>query len=140
VRGLPGVRPGDDLTALIAKAAPDLRARDVVVITQKTVSKAEGRLVATPTDESGREAARQRAVEAEAVRVVARRGATSITETRHGFVLAASGIDASNMRRNEIALLPLDPDGSALAIATEFLALRSPSLSRTRSGARGAMG
>lgn len=116
VHGIPEVRPGDDLAAMIAAAGPELCDGDIVVVTQKVVSKAEGRLVRTPTDEAGREAARQRAVEGEAVRVIARRGATTITETRHGFVMAASGVDASNVERSEIALLPLDPDRSAAAI------------------------
>lgn len=116
VLGIPEVRPGADLGALIAACAPDLRTGDVVVVTQKIVSKAEGRLVRSPTDEAGRESARQAAVLDEAVRVVARRGPTVITETRHGFVLAASGVDASNVARDEIALLPLDPDASAAGI------------------------
>jgi coenzyme F420-0:L-glutamate ligase/coenzyme F420-1:gamma-L-glutamate ligase len=118
VHGIPEVRPGDDLAAMIAAAGPDLCDGDIVVVTQKVVSKAEGRLIQAPTDEAGREAARQRAIEDEAVRVVARRGATAITETRHGFVLAASGVDASNVKRSEIALLPLDPDRSAAIICS----------------------
>ncbi len=116
VFGIPDVRPGDDLVTLIAASAPELREGDVLVVTQKVVSKAEGRLVSTPTDAAGRELARRLAVEQEAVRVVARRGDTTITETRQGFVMAASGVDASNMQRNEIALLPVDADRSAREI------------------------
>ena len=112
VRGLPDIRPGDDLAALLADAFA-YQAGDVVVVTSKVVSKAEGRLIPAGTD---REATRQRAVEDETVRVVARRGTTAIVETRHGLVMAAAGVDASNVRGDEIALLPLDPDASAAAI------------------------
>lgn len=113
VAGLPEVRPGDDLVGLIAAAEPDLRDGDVLVVTSKVVSKAEGRLLPTPTDTTGREAARRRAVDAESVRVVAARGRTRVVETGHGFVLASAGVDASNVRPDELALLPADPDESA---------------------------
>ncbi len=109
VVGLPDVRPGDDLVVLLAEHA-DLRDGDVLVVTSKVVSKAEGRLVPAGAD---REATRLAAVDTETVRVVARRGTTTIAETRTGLVLAAAGVDASNVRRNEIALLPVDPDASA---------------------------
>ncbi|MFL6139035.1 MAG: coenzyme F420-0:L-glutamate ligase [Frankiaceae bacterium] len=111
---LPGeVRPGDDLAALIAAAEPALADGDVVVVTSKVVSKAEGRVVGSPTDPEGREAARQAAVDAEAVRAVAARGRTRIVETAHGFVLAAAGVDASNAALDALVLLPADPDASA---------------------------
>jgi len=109
VVGLPDVRPGDDLVGLLIEHA-DLRDGDVLVITSKVVSKAEGRLVPAGAD---REATRLAAVDTETVRVVARRGTTTIAETRTGLVLAAAGVDASNVRPNEIALLPVDPDASA---------------------------
>ena len=109
VVGLPDVRPGDDLVGLLAEHA-DLRDGDVLVVTSKVVSKAEGRLVPAGAD---REATRLAAIDTETVRVVARRGTTTIAETRTGLVLAAAGVDASNVRRNEIALLPVDPDASA---------------------------
>jgi coenzyme F420-0:L-glutamate ligase/coenzyme F420-1:gamma-L-glutamate ligase len=109
VVGLPDVRPGDDLAALLA-AAFAYQDGDVVVVTSKVVSKAEGRLLPAGDD---REAARLRAVADETVRVVAQRGTTTIAETRHGLVMAAAGVDASNVRSDEIALLPLDPDASA---------------------------
>jgi coenzyme F420-0:L-glutamate ligase / coenzyme F420-1:gamma-L-glutamate ligase len=112
VTGLPDVRPGDDLVELLAAGA-ELADGDVVVVTSKVVAKAEGRLLATPADGAGREAARQAAVAAESVRTVAARGPFRITETRHGFVLANSGVDASNVRADELALLPLDADVSA---------------------------
>ena len=109
VRGIGEVRPGDDLAALICHAA-ELEDGDVVVVTSKVVSKAEGRLLRVDGD---REAARLQAVADETVRVVARRGTTTIAETRHGLVLAAAGVDASNVRPDELALLPLDPDATA---------------------------
>jgi coenzyme F420-0:L-glutamate ligase/coenzyme F420-1:gamma-L-glutamate ligase len=109
VVGLPDVRPGDDLAAMLAAAFP-YAAGDVVVVTSKVVSKAEGRLLPAGDD---REATRLQAVEDETVRVVARRGLTTIAETRHGLVMAAAGVDGSNVRGDEIALLPLDPDASA---------------------------
>lgn len=119
VRGLPEVRPGDDLAGLIA-AAVELADGDVLVVTSKVVSKAEGRLVTVAGD---REAARRAAVEDETVRVVARRGTTTIAQTRHGLVLAAAGVDASNVRPDELALLPLDPDASATGLREALRAL-----------------
>ncbi|MCP2167941.1 coenzyme F420-0:L-glutamate ligase [Goodfellowiella coeruleoviolacea] len=113
VPGLPEFRPGDDLTAAIASAVPWLRDGDVVVVTSKVVSKVEGRLVKVPTDPEARDAVRREHVAAEAVRVVARKFRTLITENRLGLVQAASGVDASNVAGDEIALLPTDPDGSA---------------------------
>ncbi len=113
VAGLPEIRPGDDLTALLTKAAPWLGDGDVVVVTSKVVSKAEGRLVSTPVEPTAREAARLAAVEAETARVVAIRGRTRIVATHHGLVLASAGVDESNVRTDEIALLPVDPDASA---------------------------
>jgi len=114
VRGIGELRPGDDLAALIIEHAPPLQDGDVLVVTSKAVSKTEGRLVVLDdTDEQAREAARQQAIDAETVRVVASRDTLRIVETRHGLVLAAAGVDASNVARNELALLPLDPDASA---------------------------
>jgi coenzyme F420-0:L-glutamate ligase/coenzyme F420-1:gamma-L-glutamate ligase len=84
------------------------------------VSKVEGRLLAVPPDPVGRELARQAAIDAETVRVVARRGRTRIVQTRHGIVLASAGVDASNVRRDELALLPLDPDASASRLRAEL--------------------
>jgi coenzyme F420-0:L-glutamate ligase len=114
VLGIGELRPGDDLAAVIAEHAPGLHDGDVLVVTSKAVSKVEGRLVVLDTaDEDEREQARQAAIDAETVRVVARRGDLRIVETRHGLVMAAAGVDLSNVARNELALLPVDPDTSA---------------------------
>jgi coenzyme F420-0:L-glutamate ligase / coenzyme F420-1:gamma-L-glutamate ligase len=104
IDGLPEITAGADLAALIAAAAADLADGDVVVVTSKIVSKAEGRVV---------QADREDAIDAETVRVVARRGATRIVETRQGLVLAAAGVDASNTPPGTVVLLPEDPDASA---------------------------
>jgi len=116
VTGLPEFRPGDDLTGALVKAAPWLRSGDVVVVTSKIVSKAEGRLIRVSSDPEERDAQRRELVESEAVRVVARIARTVITENPLGIVQAASGIDASNVQGDEVALLPADPDASALAL------------------------
>jgi dehydro coenzyme F420 reductase / coenzyme F420-0:L-glutamate ligase / coenzyme F420-1:gamma-L-glutamate ligase len=107
VHGIGEIVDGDDLAAVIAAAEPALIDGDVVVVTSKVVSKAEGRLVVGDRDD---------AIRAETVRVVAQRGATRIVETSHGFVLAAAGVDASNVPAGTVALLPKDPDASAAAI------------------------
>ncbi|HLH47371.1 MAG TPA: coenzyme F420-0:L-glutamate ligase [Acidimicrobiales bacterium] len=112
VEGFPEVSPGDDLAALVAEHAA-LEDGDVVVVTQKVVSKAEGRLVAVDPDEPG---SHRRLVLEEAVRVLRRRGELIMTETRHGFVCANAGIDLSNVARGTAALLPVDPDRSARRI------------------------
>jgi coenzyme F420-0:L-glutamate ligase/coenzyme F420-1:gamma-L-glutamate ligase len=109
IPGIPEISPGDDLAALIAAAVrgetgPGLRDGDILVVTSKVVSKAEGRV---------RTGSREDAIAAETVRVVARRGATTIAQTRHGFVLAAAGVDASNTAPGTVVLLPEDPDESA---------------------------
>jgi len=114
VHGIGEVRPGADLAALIATAAPWLADGDVLVVTSKIVSKAEGRLAPVPVDEGPeRDAAREAVLEKETVRTVARRGPVRIVQTRHGFVMAAAGIDASNVDREHLVLLPDDPDASA---------------------------
>ena len=113
VPGLPEFRPGDDLAGAVAAAAPWLADGDVVVVTSKVVSKTEGRLVAAPIDPEARDALRRELVEAEAERVLARRGKTLIVANKLGIVQAAAGVDGSNVRRDELALLPADPDASA---------------------------
>jgi coenzyme F420-0:L-glutamate ligase/coenzyme F420-1:gamma-L-glutamate ligase len=84
-----------------------------VVITSKVLSKSEGRIVAAPTDPEERDALRRKLIDAEAVRVLARKGRTLITENAYGLVQAAAGVDGSNVDAAELALLPVDPDGSA---------------------------
>jgi coenzyme F420-0:L-glutamate ligase/coenzyme F420-1:gamma-L-glutamate ligase len=116
VTGLPEFRPGDDLGAAVAAAAPWLRGGDVVVVTSKVVSKCEGRLVPAPQDADERDRLRRKLVDDEAVRVLARKGQTLITENRLGLVQAAAGVDGSNVGRDELALLPVDPDASAAAL------------------------
>jgi coenzyme F420-0:L-glutamate ligase/coenzyme F420-1:gamma-L-glutamate ligase len=109
IPGIPEISPGADLAGLIADAAlaagaPGLLDGDILVVTSKVVSKAEGRVAAM---------SREDAVEAETVRVVARRGPTTISQTRHGFVMAAAGVDSSNTPPGTVVLLPEDPDESA---------------------------
>jgi coenzyme F420-0:L-glutamate ligase/coenzyme F420-1:gamma-L-glutamate ligase len=108
VTGLPEVAAGDDLAALIAEGT-DLRDGDVVSVTSKIVSKAEGRLTY---------GTRQEAIDAELVRVVAQRGETRIVQTRHGLVMAAAGTDTSNTAPGTVLLLPVDPDTSARDLRT----------------------
>jgi coenzyme F420-0:L-glutamate ligase/coenzyme F420-1:gamma-L-glutamate ligase len=112
VEGLPEVVAGDVLAQLIVERAR-LENRDVVVVTQKIVSKAEGRLV--DLDESDL-AARRALIEAESVRVLRRRGDLIVSETLHGFVCANAGVDVSNVAEGRAALLPVDPDRSARRI------------------------
>lgn len=110
VEGIPDIRSGDDLVACLAGPleALGIRDGDVVAVTQKIVSKAEGRLV--PGDD------RSKWVAAETVRVVARRGELVIAQTRHGLVCANAGVDASNVEPGTLALLPDDPDASAVRL------------------------
>jgi coenzyme F420-0:L-glutamate ligase/coenzyme F420-1:gamma-L-glutamate ligase len=115
VPGLPEFAPGDDLAAALAAAAPWLADGDVVVVTSKVVSKVEGSMVLLVPG-ADREEARQQAIATETVRVVARRGPLTIGETRHGWVVAAAGIDASNVRSDALLLLPADADASAAAL------------------------
>jgi coenzyme F420-0:L-glutamate ligase/coenzyme F420-1:gamma-L-glutamate ligase len=121
VRGIGDVTAGDDLAELITNAAPWLRDGDVLVVTSKIVSKAEGRMVDVPADGPEREAAREEIMASETARVVARRGPTAIVQTHHGFVMAAAGIDASNVDKTHLVLLPADPDGSARALRAALL-------------------
>jgi coenzyme F420-0:L-glutamate ligase/coenzyme F420-1:gamma-L-glutamate ligase len=104
VDGIGEVVEGADLAAIIA---PHVLDGDVVVVTSKVVSKAEGRVLAGE---------REQAIRDETVRIVARRGATSIVETRIGVVMAAAGVDASNVAPGSLVLLPADPDASARRI------------------------
>jgi coenzyme F420-0:L-glutamate ligase / coenzyme F420-1:gamma-L-glutamate ligase len=130
VEGLPEIRRGDDLAALIVEAV-ELRAGDVVCIAQKIVSKAEGRVVrladVDPSDEAyelaGRDGdpRRLQVVLAESARIVRARPPLVIAETRHGFVCASAGVDASNAPEpDSVVLLPKDPDASAARIRHDF--------------------
>jgi coenzyme F420-0:L-glutamate ligase / coenzyme F420-1:gamma-L-glutamate ligase len=105
VHGIPEVNPGTDLGSLLSDTLTDLRDGDVVVVTSKIVSKAEGRV--SPG------VSRDDAIEAETVRLVAERDSMRIVETKHGLVLAAAGVDASNVAPGSVVLLPDDPDASA---------------------------
>ncbi|MET9018851.1 coenzyme F420-0:L-glutamate ligase [Actinopolymorpha sp. NPDC004070] len=119
VLGIPEVRAGDDLAALVAEHATDVRDGDVIVVSSKIVSKSEGRVVAGDD--------RFAAIRSETVRVVAERGPTQIVQTRHGFVMAAAGVDASNVEPGRLLLLPLDSDDSARRLRrglTERLGVR----------------
>ncbi|GAA5087728.1 coenzyme F420-0:L-glutamate ligase [Nocardia iowensis] len=116
ITGLPEFRPGDDLAEHIAAGAPWLADGDVLVVTSKIVAKVEGRIVDAPLDPVQRDAVRRALVEQEAVRVLARKGRTLITENKLGIVQAASGIDGSNVEQGELVLLPADPDASAKAL------------------------
>ncbi|MFF5084097.1 coenzyme F420-0:L-glutamate ligase [Actinoplanes sp. NPDC000266] len=122
VRGIGDVVAGDDLAGLITEAAPWLADGDVLVVTSKIVSKAEGRLVEVPADGPERDAARAAVLESETARVVARRGPTTIVQTHHGFVMAAAGIDASNVDKTHLVLLPADPDASARRLRADLRA------------------
>jgi coenzyme F420-0:L-glutamate ligase/coenzyme F420-1:gamma-L-glutamate ligase len=112
VEGLPEIRPGDRLAPLLAACA-GLIDGDVVVVTQKVVSKAEGRMVAVDPDDPAGLAA---VVEAESVRILRRRGDLVIAETGAGFVCANAGVDRSNVPDGYVTLLPLDADRSARRI------------------------
>lgn len=110
VDGLPEVVPGDDVAKLIASVSPGLLDGDVLLVTSKIVSKAEGRVIAADD--------REEAIDAETVRVVARRGSLRIVQNRQGLVMAAAGVDASNTPAGTVLLLPEDPDASARRIRT----------------------
>jgi len=118
VEGIGEIRPGDQLGDIIVDACSaepngPLLDGDVLVVTQKIVSKAEGRLVEIDASDP---LSHKALVEQEARRVVRRRGDLIITETKHGFICANSGIDLSNVERGFAALLPLDSDRSARRI------------------------
>jgi coenzyme F420-0:L-glutamate ligase/coenzyme F420-1:gamma-L-glutamate ligase len=120
VHGIPEVREGDDLGELIARSGAKLLGGDVVVVTSKVVSKSEGRIVSAAGTPAQQAAARQEAIDAESVATVASRGPLRITRTRHGFVMANSGVDASNVSAETLALLPVDSDASARRIRSSL--------------------
>ncbi|HEX5018297.1 MAG TPA: coenzyme F420-0:L-glutamate ligase [Actinomycetes bacterium] len=108
----PEVRAGDDLAALLLESAT-FDDGDIVVIASKVVSKAEGRAVV------GRD--RTEVISEETVEVVARRGDLQIARTRHGLVMAAAGVDASNVEANTLLPLPTDPDASARRVRATLM-------------------
>jgi coenzyme F420-0:L-glutamate ligase/coenzyme F420-1:gamma-L-glutamate ligase len=112
VEGIGQIVVGDDLAGIISSAT-ELRDADVVVVTQKIVSKAEGMLEAVDADDP---VSHKKIVERESVRVLRRRGDLIISETKHGFVCANAGVDLSNVERGYAALLPEDSDRSARRI------------------------
>jgi coenzyme F420-0:L-glutamate ligase / coenzyme F420-1:gamma-L-glutamate ligase len=123
LRGVGEVRPGDVLADVFAAALtgtddPGLIDGDVLVVTSKVVSKAEGRLVAVDDHDP---AAKVALVEDEAVRVLRRRGDLRVTETSHGFVCANAGIDLSNVEAGTAVLLPVDPDRSARRLRADLI-------------------
>jgi coenzyme F420-0:L-glutamate ligase / coenzyme F420-1:gamma-L-glutamate ligase len=117
IEGVPEVRSGDVLAEVLTVAARaqgmPLEPLDCLVVTQKVVSKAEGRVV--PLDASD-PAARRALIESESARVLRRRDELVISETHHGFVCANAGVDLSNIEDGHAALLPVDPDRSARRI------------------------
>ena len=128
VRGMPEVRPGDDLTALILAAVrgqgSDIEDGDVLVVTQKVVSKAEGQLVdlrqvepSPPAQEmaarTGKDPRLLEVILGESQRIVRQERGVIICETRHGFVCANAGVDTSNVGKGMVCLLPENPDQSA---------------------------
>jgi coenzyme F420-0:L-glutamate ligase/coenzyme F420-1:gamma-L-glutamate ligase len=114
LEGLPEFTTGDDLALTIMRNC-ELNDGDILVVTSKIVSKVEGRLVTAPN--------RFEAISEESVRVVAQRGETIISQTRHGFVMAAAGVDASNLPPGQVALLPLDPDASARNLRNQLVSV-----------------
>jgi len=119
VYGIGEVTTSTDLATVIAEAAT-LQDGDVVVVTQKIVSKSEGRMVEIDPDDPS---AKRALVESESVRVLRRRGDLIVSETRHGFVCANAGVDLSNVPQGQAALLPVDSDRSARRIRQKLLAI-----------------
>jgi coenzyme F420-0:L-glutamate ligase len=112
VDGIGEVVPGDELGQVLVTKLDNLRDGDVVIVTSKVVSKATGRVSAL---------ARSSVIDAETVQVVAQRGTTTIARTRHGFVLAAAGVDASNVEVGSVVMLPADPDANARSLREALL-------------------
>ncbi|MDG2301618.1 MAG: coenzyme F420-0:L-glutamate ligase [Acidimicrobiales bacterium] len=112
IEGLPQIKPGDDLIAMLGEC-DQIQSSDILVVTQKIISKAENQLIdIDPNDPISHKPL----VEKESVRILRRRGDLIISETKHGFVCANAGIDLSNVERGQAALLPEDSDRSALRL------------------------
>ena len=112
IEGIPEVNPGDDLATLIANGDPRPQAGDILVVTQKVVSKAEDRIVPAADKDA--------AIAGESRRVLRRSGQMTIAETHHGFVCANAGVDSSNVVGDSVVLLPTDPDASARRIRSRL--------------------
>ncbi|HEU0175384.1 MAG TPA: coenzyme F420-0:L-glutamate ligase [Blastocatellia bacterium] len=139
IRGIPEIRPGDDLGMMIVRAAEKMRLKlsdgDIIIVAQKIISKAEGRLVnlesVTPSEFANEIAKKQqrdpRLVEvilSESANIVRSDDRVLITETKHGFVCANAGVDRSNVvGRDWVSLLPVAPDDSALLLKTRLAEL-----------------
>jgi coenzyme F420-0:L-glutamate ligase/coenzyme F420-1:gamma-L-glutamate ligase len=117
VTGIPEIEPGDDVAGAIVESVTrsgiGILDKDIVVVTHKVVSKAEGQIRAIPDEETYRNL-----VESEAVRIVRRRGDLVITQTKHGFICANAAVDRSNVADGYAILLPVDPDRSANRLRT----------------------
>ncbi len=121
IKGIPEIVPGDDLASIILTAVrngPGLKSFDILVITSKIISKAEGRIVPSSS--------RDQIIDEETVRIVAERGKTKIVETRHGLIMAAAGVDASNAPSGMVLKLPIDSDLSARHLRKELSATFHP--------------
>jgi coenzyme F420-0:L-glutamate ligase/coenzyme F420-1:gamma-L-glutamate ligase len=134
IRGIPEIRPGDDLAAVLAGAAGQLADGDVLVVAHKVVSKAEGRVVALnavgPGEralalaaEHGKDARLIEVILGETAQIVRSRPGVLICRTHHGYICANAGVDASNVAAGELVLLPRDPDASARALRERLRAL-----------------
>lgn len=135
LEGIPEICPGDDVGRLIGdaieRAGVGLRADDVLIVTHKIVSKAEGRLVALETidpsalarrfaADAGKDPRQVEVVLRESRRIVRMDRGIIIAETDHGFICANAGVDASNVEPDTVCLLPRDPDGTAARLRTEI--------------------
>ena len=109
IHGLPKIQPGDDLIAMLGDCG-EIQSFDILIVTQKIISKAENQLVEIDPNDP---LSHKPLVERESVRILRRRGELIISETKHGFVCANAGIDLSNVEKGQAALLPEDSDRSA---------------------------
>lgn len=117
IGGMPEIAAGDDLASMIVEAANaadvGIADRDIIVVTHKVVSKAEGQIREIPDEQTYRAL-----VESEAANIIRRRGDLVITQTRHGFICANAAVDRSNVQSGYALLLPVDPDRSANRLRT----------------------
>ena len=109
LEGIPEIRPGDDLVEIVGQI-DTIQSGDILVVTQKIISKAENQMIEIDPDDP---LSHKPLVERESVRILRRRGDLIISQTKHGFVCANAGIDLSNVERGQAALLPDDSDRSA---------------------------